>query len=74
MKYIIEVEQIPGTELWKAKGFNTLIFDQYGLDHLEAYDEEVIKKKINNLVSVAIETERLRILNELTRRVKDGLI
>ncbi len=31
MKYLIELEPIKGTNLYKAKGFNTLVFDEYGL-------------------------------------------
>lgn len=36
MKYIIEIDDNPvrcsdGTLLWKAKGFNTLVFDVHGL-------------------------------------------
>ena len=42
MKYEIEVEKIEGTELYKAKGFNTLVFDEHGLSRL---------KPINNLKS-----------------------
>lgn len=34
MKYIIEVEPIPNTTLYKAKGFNTLVFDEIGLSKL----------------------------------------
>lgn len=45
MKYIIEIEDKPinGTDLYKAKEFKTLVFDRYGLNHLEAlreYDEK----------------------------------
>lgn len=63
MKYIIEVEQIPGTELYKAKNFNTLIFDQYGLDHLEKYDVEFIEK----CIKTAINSERYRIKKEIVK-------
>ena len=34
MKYTIELEDI-GNGLYKAKGFNTLVFDQNGIDKLE---------------------------------------
>lgn len=45
MKYIIEIEDKPinGTDLYKAKAFNTLVFDTYGLLQLETlkeYDEK----------------------------------
>ena len=43
-KYIIEIVEKPfkddaGREVWRAKGFNTLYFDQNGLDKLEEYKE-----------------------------------
>lgn len=49
MKYIIEIEDSPlftnnGNMLWKAKDFNTLVFDQEGLDRLEEYREPDTKK------------------------------
>lgn len=34
MKYIIELEPIKGTELYKAKGCNTLVFDKNGIDKI----------------------------------------
>ena len=41
-KYIIEIEEEPvtknGVELWKACGFNALVFDQNGLDKLTEFD------------------------------------
>lgn len=44
-KYVIEIIEKPfkddaGREVWRAKGFNTLYFDQNGLDKLEEYKEE----------------------------------
>lgn len=48
MKYIIELEDEPmiansfhqeADELWKAKGFNSLVFDKCGLDKLTPYTE-----------------------------------
>ena len=38
-KYIIEIEDEPVNGLYKAKAFNTLVFDQNGLDRLKRYDE-----------------------------------
>ena len=44
-KYIIEIEDRPFTtpytqlELFKAKDFNTLVFDKNGLDKLEMYEQ-----------------------------------
>lgn len=43
-KYIIEIIDKPfkddnGREVWRAKGFNTLYFDQNGLDKLDEYKE-----------------------------------
>lgn len=48
-KYIIEIIEKPfkddaGREVWRAKGFNTLYFDQNGLDKLEEYVEPDIHK------------------------------
>lgn len=42
MKFIIEVEQIAGTGLYKAKGFNTLVFDAIGLSKLDKVDDGTI--------------------------------
>lgn len=53
MKYIIEIEDIPFrarlchageiVTLWRAKGFNSLVFDEEGLSRLEKYDPKGIK-------------------------------
>lgn len=40
MKYIIEVEDI-GNGLFRAKGFNTLVFDRNGLNRLEKVKDEI---------------------------------
>lgn len=41
MKYIIELEKLEGTELWKAKGCNTLVFDKNGIDNiLKPYEDD----------------------------------
>ena len=41
MKYIIELDEIPNTGLFKARGANTLVFDQRGIENiLEPYEEE----------------------------------
>lgn len=43
-KYIIEIEDKPvtkdGVELWKACGFNSLVFDEEGLKRLTEYKED----------------------------------
>lgn len=31
MKYIIELEKLEGTDLYRAKGANTLVFDERGI-------------------------------------------
>ena len=45
-KYIIEIEEEPatkdGVELWKACGFNALVFDQNGLDRLTDLEDKLI--------------------------------
>lgn len=38
MKYIIDVEEIKGTDLYRAKGFSTLVFDSYGLSLLTPFN------------------------------------
>lgn len=42
-KYIIEIEEEPvtknGVKLWKACGFNALVFDQNGLDKLTPIEQ-----------------------------------
>lgn len=41
MKYIIELDEIPNTGLFKARGANTLVFDQRGIENiLKPYNEE----------------------------------
>lgn len=41
MKYIIELEKISGTDLWKAKGAETLVFNEYGIKNiLKPYEDE----------------------------------
>lgn len=40
-KYIIEVDDNAVDGLFKVKGFNTLVFDQDGLDRLQKYEEVV---------------------------------
>lgn len=55
MKYIIELEKIEGTDLWKAKGCNTLVFDQNGINNiLKPYEEEVdwSKVEVDTLIEV----------------------
>ena len=45
-KYIIEIDDNPVGGLFKAKGFNALVFDQEGLDRLQKYEEPVGKIKV----------------------------
>ena len=41
MKYIIELDEIPNTGLYKARGANTLVFDGKGIENiLKPYKEE----------------------------------
>lgn len=47
-KYIIEFEDEPfGNGLYKAKGFNSLVFDQNGLDRLTPFEEGI---KVGDIV------------------------
>ena len=56
-KYIIELCEKPmknesGNDIWRVKGFNTLVFDQNGLDKLEEYKEpekEMHKFKVGDV-------------------------
>lgn len=46
MKYIIELEDEPfsneiGEELYRAKGFKSLVFDAYGLSRLTSYEDDI---------------------------------
>ena len=41
MKFIIELDEIPNTGLFKARGANTLVFDKKGIENiLKPYKEE----------------------------------
>ena len=41
MKYIIELDEIPNTGLYKARVANTLVFDKKGIENiLKPYEEE----------------------------------
>ena len=41
MKYIIELDEIPNTGLFKARGTNTLVFDSKGIENiLKPYKEK----------------------------------
>lgn len=41
-KYVIELEDEPITSgLWKVKGFNSLVFDQNGLDKLTPFNDAI---------------------------------
>ena len=51
-KFIVEVKEVLNDELlyntenlYKIDGFKTLVFDDYGLDKLQKYEEEVIATK-----------------------------
>lgn len=53
-KFIVEIEEIYNGDLvkheehmhlYRIKGFNSLVLDEYGLDKLQKYDEEVIATK-----------------------------
>jgi len=52
MKYIIDIDDEPVEGLYKAKGFNSLVFDKNGLDRLTPYKNVVSSptlKKIKDL-------------------------
>lgn len=56
MKYIIELEKIEGTNLWRAKGSKTLVFDSHGINNiLKPYEEPVdwSKVPVDTLIEVS---------------------
>ena len=54
-KYIIEFEDEPfvsnGEKLYRAKGFNSLVFDKYGLEKLTPLREDEDKIKVGDEVT-----------------------
>lgn len=54
-KYIIEIDRVVKgpRDIAFVKGFNALVFDQYGLDHLERYDDKKVRKTIDSAVDAA---------------------
>lgn len=54
-KYIIEIDRVVKgpRDIAFVKGFNALVFDQYGLDHLERHDDKKVRKTIDNAVDTA---------------------
>lgn len=65
MKYIIEVEDI-GNGLFRAKGFNTLVFDRNGLNKLE-------KVRSENEIQVGDEVRQFR-TRFIVTRIKDDFV
>ena len=63
MKYIIEVEDI-GNGLFRAKGFNTLVFDRNGLNKL---------KKVKDEICVGDEVRQFR-TRFIVTRIKDHFV
>ena len=71
MKYVIEIEDTPFTEvtsetvLYKAKNFNSLVFDKNGLDKLEKFDSN---EEYNNGYNNALEdvTYAMDVLKSMT--------
>ena len=71
MKYIIDVEKIEGTNLWKAKEFNTLVFDKNGLMKLMTLEDELGDYYVdlrNEIYEMRKLIEFLRGENELYRK------
>lgn len=54
-KYIIEIDRVVKgpRDIAFVKGFNALVFDQYGLDHLERYDDKKVRKTTDTAVDAA---------------------
>lgn len=53
-KYIIEIEDEPVNGLYKAKNFNTLVFDAEGLKRLDRYQEPEIYYYITDRAEIKI--------------------
>lgn len=45
MKYVIELEKLEGTDLYRAKGANTLVFDERGIGNILIPLDEYLKKE-----------------------------
>lgn len=60
-KYIIEIEDEPVNGLYKAKAFNTLVFDREGLNRLRPYKDDktyyYIKEDLTVGSSPSVETD-----------------
>lgn len=54
-KYIIEIDRVVKgpRDIAFVKGFNALVFDQYGLDHLERCDDKKARKTVDDAVDAA---------------------
>ena len=73
MKYIIELEQIEGTELYKAKGCNTLVFDQNGIDKiLKPLEEETEECPFENDELVEVSDDGISWRLRHFSRMKEG--
>lgn len=73
-KFIVEIEEIYNGDLakheehmhlYRIKGFNSLVLDEYGLDKLQKYDEEVIATKF-------YEKGRQEALEDVQKTIKVG--
>lgn len=79
MKYEIEVEKIEGTELYRVKGFNTIVFDEYWLSHLKPIDkpksEFIVERKGEVKTSELLVGDKIKInlacLGEFTATVHE---
>lgn len=45
MKYVIELEKLEGTDLYRAKGAKTLVFDERGIGNILIPLDEYLKKE-----------------------------
>lgn len=69
-KYIIELCDKPmknenGNDIWRVEGFNTLVFDQNGLDKLEEYKEpekETHELKVGDVCYIPGEYENNKLI------------
>lgn len=48
MKYIIDIEDQAENGLYRAKAFRSLVFDEFGLEKLMPFDEEMIEDEMKD--------------------------
>ena len=72
-KYLVEIAEVIEGEnkiIYRAKGFDTLVFDEYGLGKLEKYESasDLLKKEITTKMAEAFSG----LTNALKKIAEDG--